>query len=286
MLVKRQFFSILLLTLAFAMSGCGRNAGVIGPGRPVSAYIGEYVSKIEIAHSAGGTESKWTAAGAEVDSLRSWANGLKYDILDVEEGQTPGDRDGGEVYSFALTEGEYPGFSYVIDSSDSYLLIEGHWYTVSNPSRPPCAEQDEIGAAEPYSVQGTVFTYNGVEYDLTEQSAAVNAIMDVRQAGDYLVIDGHVGPQNGVYCIFDTKTESFVKTIAGANLVWRGDDLSTAVYCFWSDVLDYDGNVLMQCDLADGEYIYDLSFSEDGQAILITIVSNDGAERTETYKLV
>ena len=42
----------------------------------------------------------------------------------------------------------------------------------------------------------------------------------------------------------------------------------------------------MQCDLADGEYIYDLSFSEDGQAILITIVSNDGAERTETYKLV
>lgn len=146
--------------------------------------------------------------------------------------------------------------------------------------------EEMMHAGDAYSVQGTVFTYHGAEYDLTEQSAAINAITDVRQAGDYLVIDGHVGPQNGVYCIFDTKTESFVKTIAGANLVWRGDDLSTAVYCFWSDVIDYDGNVLMQCDLADGEYIYDLSFSGDGQEILITIVSNDGAERTETYKLV
>ena len=148
--MKRQFFAILLLTLAFAMSGCGRNAGVVGPGRPVSAYIGEYVSKIEISHSAGGTESKWTAAGAEVDSLRSWANGLKYDILDVEEGHTPGDRDGGEVYSFALTEGEYPGFSYVIDGSDSYLLIEGHWYTVSNPSRPPCVEDQNVADNEKF----------------------------------------------------------------------------------------------------------------------------------------
>lgn len=285
MLVKRQFFCYSVADACLRHVRVRQKRGVVGPGRPVSAYIGEYVSKIEIAHSAGGTESKWTAAGAEVDSLRSWANGLKYDILDVEEGQTPGDRDGGEVYSFALTEGEYPGFSYVIDGSDSYLLIEGHWYTVSNPSRSPCVEQDENGAAEPYYVQGTVFTYNGVEYDLTEQSAAINAITDVRRAGDYLVIDGHIGPQNGVYCIFDTKTESFVKTITGANLVWR-DNLSTAVYCFWSDVIDYDGNVLMQCDLADGEYIYDLSFSEDGQAILITIVSNDGAERTETYKLV
>ena len=71
MVVKRQICAILLLTLAFAVTGCSRNESVVGPGRPVSAYIAEYVSKIEISHSAGGTESKWTAAGAEVDSLRS-----------------------------------------------------------------------------------------------------------------------------------------------------------------------------------------------------------------------
>ena len=150
------------------------------------------------------------------------------------------------------------------------------------PASEPQTTQDE---GESYSVQGTVFTYKNHSYDLTEQHAGINAIMDVRSAGDYLVIDGHVGPKNGAYCIFDTKTETFVNSVSGANLVWYDDDLSTAIYSFWSDILDLDGNVLIQCDLAEQEFIYDLAYAEDGQSILVQIVSNDGADRTETYAL-
>ena len=65
------------------------------------------------------------------DGLRDWASGLKYELLDSEE--NPGDRDGGGVYEVVLTEGYYPGFSYVIcGPDDCYLLIEGCWYSVTN----------------------------------------------------------------------------------------------------------------------------------------------------------
>lgn len=54
--------------------------------------------------------------GEELDALREWASGLKYELLDSEEESK--DRDGGEVYEIVLTEGYYPGFSYVIHGTD------------------------------------------------------------------------------------------------------------------------------------------------------------------------
>ena len=75
------------------------------------------------------------AEGEEVEALRDWASKLEYELFEFEEGQSPGDSDGGEVYDFVLTEGGYPGFSYVINGTeDCYLLIEGYWFSVKNPS--------------------------------------------------------------------------------------------------------------------------------------------------------
>ncbi|HIT08899.1 MAG TPA: hypothetical protein IAB55_07440 [Candidatus Merdivicinus faecavium] len=43
--------------------------------------------------------------------------------------------------AFALTEGDGPDFSYVINGADDcYLLMEGVWYAVSNPVSPPVGE--------------------------------------------------------------------------------------------------------------------------------------------------
>ena len=53
------------------------------------------VTKAEITHRAGGTVTEWTVEGDELDALKDWASGLKYELLDSEE--NPGDRDGGEV---------------------------------------------------------------------------------------------------------------------------------------------------------------------------------------------
>ena len=135
----RKFMALVLLS-AFALSitGCCGKADRIAPGRSPSACIGGEADKIEISHFTGGAETRWTVEGEKAEALRNWAGGLKYEILEAPEGQSPGDADGGEVYDFILPEGDCPGFSYVIHGSNCYLLMEGYWYTVTNPSDPPC----------------------------------------------------------------------------------------------------------------------------------------------------
>ena len=61
-------------------------------------------------------------------------------MVSFEAGNSPGDEDGGEVYRFDIGE-DHPGFSYVINGPDRYyLLMDGTWYSVSNPSDPPVTE--------------------------------------------------------------------------------------------------------------------------------------------------
>ena len=91
------------LICVFGLTGCVPAPGASGPGRPIAAYIADDVTKAEITHRAGGTVTEWTAEGDELDALKDWASGLKYELLDSEE--NPGDRDGGEVYEVVLTEG-------------------------------------------------------------------------------------------------------------------------------------------------------------------------------------
>ena len=107
-------------------------------GRPYAPYIGSYVTKVDVTHILSGQLQEWTADGEQVDALREWANGLEYEHRTYADGQSPGDTDGGEVYDFVLTEGDYPGFTYVINGPDDcHLIIEGEWFAVNNPTTPP-----------------------------------------------------------------------------------------------------------------------------------------------------
>ncbi|MCR4784536.1 MAG: hypothetical protein K6A35_08505 [bacterium] len=150
------------------------------------------------------------------------------------------------------------------------------------------------GSSEPSSAQtgtpsyyyeGVKFYYNGHEYDITDQVKLINSIMSCKPAGKYLVIDGHVGPKNGCYCIFNTETESFERDIVGSNLIWRGDDLSTAVYSNWCDVCSYDGTVLASFKLAPYEFIEDLQFTADGNQVKVMIFNRSSQPRVEMVKL-
>ena len=160
------------LICVFGLTGCVPAPGAGGPGRPIAAYIADDVTKAEITHRAGGTVTEWTVEGDELDALKDWASGLKYELLDSEE--NPGDRDGGEVYEVVLTEGYYPGFSYVIHGADDcYLLIEGYWYSVTNPSDPPIASPADPGAGtldvSKYVVKGA----DGEAAKLSEEDAEI-----------------------------------------------------------------------------------------------------------------
>lgn len=136
--MKKWAVLIVAIICAFSLAGCNRPAG---RDRLISVDIGGDVTKVDMIHYIGGKSIQWTAEGQEVDNLRVWASGLEYELFKYEEGQSPGDSDGGEVYVFTMTEGDNPSFSYVINGTDDcYLLMDGKWYSVSNPSDPPVAE--------------------------------------------------------------------------------------------------------------------------------------------------
>lgn len=141
----KKIRAVIAAACAVVLTACGGSAG---PGRPVAPVINDSVTEVAVTHITGGRPEKWTLTDSgEIALLSQWAAGLEYRHVEFDEGNTPGDSDGGEVYDFLLTpgaqEGGYPGFSYVINGpEDCWLLIEGYWFSVKNPSDPPLREPD------------------------------------------------------------------------------------------------------------------------------------------------
>ena len=155
-------------------------------------------------------------------------------------------------------------------------------------SGPPDAQGGDAqtsGPAEEFSFEGTVFHYGGHDYDVSSRAGPINSILSAVPVGQKIVIECHVGPKNGVYCIFDTETASFDEDIIGDHLIWHSDDITTAVYSFWSEVYAYDGTFLKSYDLAEDAYLYDLAFSDDHTELEVTIVHGDGTDETDTIGL-
>lgn len=50
-------------------------------------------------------------------------------------------------------------------------------------------------------------------------------------------------PKTATYTLA-TESKSFEPDHAGANLIFHGDDITTGIYSFWSDVYAYDGTLL------------------------------------------
>ena len=133
-----------LLVSIFTLASCDATVPDPGSGersKPIAAVIQDDISVINITHTVGGQSTKFTLEGDSLDDLRAWVADLQYKHQVYTKGNSPGDIDGGEVYSFEMAEDDYPGFSYIINGvNNCYLLIEDEWYSVSNPSNPPVAE--------------------------------------------------------------------------------------------------------------------------------------------------
>ena len=136
-----------------------------------------------------------------------------------------------------------------------------------------------------FSFEGTIFHYGEHSYDVTSRAEAINSILSVIPVGEKIVIECHVGPANGVYCIFNTVSESFETDIFGNHLIWHSDDITTAVYSFWSDVYTYDGEIIKSYDLDGNAFIYDLTYSDDHSKLNVTILCDDGTEEIDIIDL-
>ena len=135
--MRRLSVSIMFFCLLFSIftfTGCGERSEPI-------AVIPDDIAVINITHTVCGQSTKCTGEGDSLDDLKVWAANLQYKHQTFAKGNSPGDSEGGEVYTFEMAEGDYPGFSYIINGKNKcYLLIEGEWYYVLNPSNPPVVE--------------------------------------------------------------------------------------------------------------------------------------------------
>ena len=138
-----------------------------------------------------------------------------------------------------------------------------------------------MGYAEPdISTDGMTFNYNNLSFDMTELVPAANVIMDYYVVGDWVILDLHVNPHFGVYEFFNMYYGDFVYEIQGANLTWKDDDLSTAVYTFYNEVYDFWGHQIGHIDEAE---LMGVTYKDDDTLEAdCWKINDDGEEETFT----
>ncbi len=166
----KRYISLLILSVSIlAFTGCGTTAPTPGSKeapKPIAAVIPDDITVVNTIHIVGGQSTEFTVEGSNLNNLRTWAGDLQYKHKTFTKGNSPGDKDGGEVYNFELTEGDYPGFSYVINGEeDCYLLINSEWYSVSNPSDPPVDNNTPVISM--VMVKGELYYDTGKESEVT-----------------------------------------------------------------------------------------------------------------------
>lgn len=123
------------------------------------------------------------------------------------------------------------------------------------------------------------FVYDGIKYDLSELFPGVNGVEEWAHIGKYVIAVGHINPHNSAFAVINTETQKIEHHFGGSAPTYHSDDVNTIVYAFWEQIIAYDGTVVATLELADGEYIRELKYTEDFQKINVTIVNEDG-ERT------
>ncbi len=147
------------------------------------------------------------------------------------------------------------------------------------PTEEPYALTDPVPEEGSFSYDGLVFTYEGTEYDLTDVGTPANTILDAYRVGNWIVVEGHVNPHHSAYHLFNTDSLQFERTLIGANLAWKDDDITTAVYSDYSALYNYKGNIIASYQ---NEEIMGVSYSDDGYYVEVELWHvNDGEEITD-----
>lgn len=95
--------------------------------------IPEGISELYVTHIAAAQEETYVISGADLEDLKKWADSLVYVPISAPSEKAYNN----ETYNFC-TEDQYLMFSYCSyqGQNDWYLIINGNWYSVTNPTRP------------------------------------------------------------------------------------------------------------------------------------------------------
>lgn len=158
---------------------------------------------------------------------------------------------------------------FLIAQQDGELILTSEvqrWYCVS-PKTIRVAMDD------------TTIYIDRKSWDFAEQYPSLKGFEDIGTAGNYFVAFGSLGEKNDLYVVFNFVAGTLLKTFPGNNLIWQGNDLSTAVYSYWSDIYALNGTKLAALDLASGEEISGLAFAPDGVSIIATVSGKNGERK-------
>lgn len=164
----------------------------------------------------------------------------------------------------------------LIDQSEFLIAQQdGELILTSEVQRWYCVSPKTIRVA----MDDTTIYIDRKSWDFAEQYPSLKGFEDIGTAGNYFVAFGSLGEKNGLYVVFNFVAGTLLKTFPGNNLIWQGDDLSTAVYSYRSDVYALNGTKLAALDLASGEEISGLAFAADGVSIIATVSGKSGERK-------
>ena len=129
------------------------------------------------------------------------------------------------------------------------------------------------------TLDSTTVSFGKKSWDFAGQYPSLSGFEGSETVGNYLVVTGRLGKKNDLYVVFNAIGGTLLKTFPGNNLIWQGNDLSTAVYSYWSDVYVLNGTKLAALDLASGEEISGLAFAPDGVSIIATVSGKSGERK-------
>ena len=164
----------------------------------------------------------------------------------------------------------------LIDQSEFLIAQQdGELILTSEVQRWYCVSPKTIRVA----MDDTTLYIDRKSWDFAEQYPSLKGFEDIGTAGNYFVAFGSLGEKNDLYVVFNFVAGTLLKTFPGNNLIWQGDDLSTAVYSYRSDVYALNGTKLAALDLASGEEISGLAFAPDGVSIIAAISGKSGERK-------
>lgn len=164
----------------------------------------------------------------------------------------------------------------LIDQSEFLIAQQdGELILTSEVQRWYCVSPKTIRVA----MDDTAIYIDRKSWDFAEQYPSLKGFEDIGTAGNYFVAFGSLGEKNDLYVVFNFVAGTLLKTFPGNNLIWQGDDLSTAVYSYWSDIYALNGTKLAALELASGEEISGLAFAPDGVSIIAAISGKSGERK-------
>lgn len=164
----------------------------------------------------------------------------------------------------------------LIDQSEFLIAQQdGELILTSEVQRWYCVSPKTIRVA----MDDTTIYIDRKSWDFAEQYPSLSGFEGSETVGNYLVVTGRLGKKNDLYVVFNAIDGTLLKTFPGNNLIWQGNDLSTAVYSYWSDVYALNGTKLAALELASGEEISGLAFAPDGVSIIATVSGKSGERK-------